>query len=178
MSINVPLESDLLEALAESKTASECLMVAYDVLEDGIDSLLKSIFYKDDYAVKYVVEPLLTSDGPLSDILIRGKLLLGLGVISKDFYDDIDIFVTLKKWVKIQDNEVSFLEADVIFELNKVHAIQKIMPIYFDNSVMEDLSESMHDMYIDNYTQKVISTITLAVTDMLTVLAKSNALTS
>ncbi|MFA0520796.1 MltR family transcriptional regulator, partial [Vibrio sp. 10N.222.55.E8] len=77
MPIHTTLESDLLEELAESANAAECLLCAYDVLEDMLDALLKSIFYKDDYAVKFVVDPLLTTDGPLGEILVRTKLLLG-----------------------------------------------------------------------------------------------------
>ncbi|RKF20101.1 transcriptional regulator [Alginatibacterium sediminis] len=178
MPIHPDHEVELLEALAETKSAAECFMAAYDALDDTVDAVLKSIFHKDDYAVKYVVEPLLTTDGPLGDILIRTKLLLGLGVLSKQVYDDIDIFVTLKEWTKVQEGKVSFTEPDVIFELNKVSAIKTLMPIEFDNEFADSLSGSSLKMYLDRYNQKVKSTIELAITGTIHTLCRDNSLTS
>ena len=171
-------ESELLEELAESANAAECLLCAYDVLEDMLDAVLKSIFHKDDYAVKFVVDPLLSGNGPLGETLVRIKLLLGLGVISKETYDDIEVFVTLKEWVKVQEGEVSFWDQDIIFELNRIHAIQKIMPIDYSPELVEGLNNEMKSMFLDRHFQRVRSTIVLAVNDIHQQLSKDNALTS
>lgn len=178
MPIHSSHEVELLEELAESANAAECLLCAYDVLEDMLDTLLKSIFHKDDYAVKFVVDPLLTSDGPLGEILVRIKLLLGLGVISKQTYDDIEVFVTLKEWVKVQEGKVDFWDQDIVFELNRVNAIQKIMPIDYSPELVEGLNDEMKAMFLDRHFQKVRSTIVLAVNDIHQQLARENALTS
>ncbi|MDN3616131.1 MltR family transcriptional regulator [Vibrio gallaecicus] len=178
MPIQPSHETELLEALSEADSASECLLAAYDALDDTVDALLHNIFHKDDYAVKFVVEPLLSNDGPLGDIMVRGKLLLGLGVISKEVYDDIEIFVTLKEWAKIQDNNVSFTEVDVLFELNRVNAIQKIMPIDYDEDLVKTMSGPMLEMFLGRHHQKVQSTIVLAITDIVNLLCRENALTS
>ncbi|PMP15669.1 transcriptional regulator [Vibrio tasmaniensis] len=178
MPIHTTHESDLLEELAESANAAECLLCAYDVLEDMLDALLKSIFYKDDYAVKFVVDPLLTTDGPLGEILVRTKLLLGLGVISKEVYDDIEVFVTLKEWVNIQEGQVNFWDQDVVFELNRINAIQKMMPIDYAPELVEGMSDDMKRMFLERHFQKVRSTIVLAVNDIHQQLAKENVLTS
>nr|WP_162889702.1 MltR family transcriptional regulator [Vibrio sp. dhg] len=171
-------ESELLEELAESANAAECLLCAYDVLEDMLDAVLKSIFHKDDYAVKFVVDPLLSGNGPLGETLVRIKLLLGLGVINKETYDDIEVFVTLKEWVKVQDGKLDFWDQDVIFELNRIHAIQKIMPIDYSPELVEGLNTDMKSMFLDRHFQKVRSTIVLAVNDIHQQLSKDNALTS
>lgn len=178
MPIHSSHETELLEAISEAVGAGECLMAAYDALDDTVDTLLKSIFHKDDYAVKFVVDPLLNNDGPLGDILVRTKLLLGLGAISKAVYDDIDIFVTLKEWSKIQENKISFTDADIIFELNKISAIQKIMPIEYDAKFIEGMEKPMLDMVLGRHYQKVQSTIVLAVTDIVNELCRDTALTS
>ncbi|MCG9555111.1 MltR family transcriptional regulator [Vibrio sp. Isolate31] len=178
MPIHTTHESELLEELAESANAAECLLCAYDVLEDMLDALLKSIFYKDDYAVKFVVDPLLTTDGPLGEILVRTKLLLGLGVISKEVYDDIEVFVTLKEWVNIQEGKVNFWDQDVVFELNRINAIQKMMPIDYAPKLVEGMSDDMKRMFLERHFQKVRSTIVLAVNDIHQQLAKENVLTS
>lgn len=178
MSIHTNNESELLEELAGSANAAECLLCAYDVLEDMLDALLKSIFHKDDYSVKFVVEPLLTSDGPLGEILVRTKLLLGLGVISKEVYDDIEVFVTLKEWVKVQEGKISFWDQDIVFELNRINAVQKMMPIDYAPELVEGMSDDMQQMFLERHFQKVRSTIVLAVNDIHQQLARENALTS
>lgn len=178
MAIHPAHELELLEALSEANRASEVLMAAYDALDDMIDTLLKSIFYKDDYSVKFVVEPLLTNSGPLGEISVRTKLLLGLGAISKDVYDDIEIFMTLKEFAKLEEDNVSFLDENIIFELNKVNAIKSIMPIDFDVEMIKGMSESMLEMFQLRHNQKVQSTIVLAITDIVNALCRENTLTS
>ncbi|MDA0143365.1 MltR family transcriptional regulator [Vibrio sp. RW] len=178
MPIHPSHETELLEALSEAESAGACLMAAYDALDDTVDAVLKNIFKKDDTAIKFVVEPLLNSGGPLGEIMIRGKLLLGLGVISKELYDDLEVFVTLKEWAKIQGEDTSFTEVDVIFELNKVHAIQRIMPIEYDAKMVETMSGPMLQMFLGRHHQKVKSTIVLAITDIINTLCRDNALSS
>lgn len=176
MPLHRPNETELLEALSDAKDASECLLAAYDALDDTLDAVINTIFHKDDHSVKYVVEPLLKSDGPLGDISVRAKLLLGLGVISKTVFDDIEVFVTLKEWTKFQDSEVSFTEVDVIFELNKVGAIQNSMPIVYDEAMVEGLDDLMLTMYQERHYQRVKSTIILAITELVAVLCRDNPL--
>ncbi|MDR9829351.1 MltR family transcriptional regulator [Vibrio sp. FNV 38] len=178
MPIHSSHESELLEALAESANAGECLLCAYDALEDMVDVLLQNIFQKDDYAVKFVVDPLLTSDGPLGNIMIRTKLLLGLGVLSKETYDDIEIFVTLKEWVKVQEGKVDFCDENILFELNRVEAIKASMPIDYSPQQVEGLSDELKAMFMTRHFQKVRSTVVLAVTSIIQKLSKDNALTS
>ncbi|MGL6258523.1 MltR family transcriptional regulator [Vibrio sp. WXL103] len=171
-------ETELLEALAESNNAAECLLCAFDALEDMIDALLQNVFHKDDYSVKFVVEPLLTADGPLGDIMIRTKLLLGLGILSKGNYDDIEIFVTLKEWVKAQQGQVDFCDENILFELNRVQAIKQSMPIEFSTAALNDLSDELQQMYLMRHFQKVRSTIVLVVTGLIQGLSQDNPLTS
>lgn len=175
MPISPEHEVELLETLAESRTANECLLAAYDVLEDCIDTVLRAIFHKDDTAVKFVVDPLLTNEGPLGDILIRCKLLLGLGGISKDIYDDIDVFVTLKEWARIE-NHVSFTDPNVLFELNRVQVIQNVMSLDFE--LIEGLDELSKAMFLERHFYKVRSTIVLAVTSLVQALCRDNGLTA
>lgn len=153
-------------------------MTAYDALEDTVDALLKAIFHKEDYSVKYVVDPLLTNDGPLGEILVRTKLLLGLGSISKEVYDDIEVFVTLREWAKLEGDKVSFNDPNVLFELNRVNSISTIMPLEFDEEIVSSLSGSTLDMFLARHFQKVRSTIVLAITDIIQSLGRDNALNS
>ena len=120
----------------------------------------------------------MTNSGPLGEISVRTKLLLGLGAISKDVYDDIEIFMTLKEFAKLEEDNVSFLDENIIFELNKVNAIKSIMPIDFDVEMIKGMSESMLEMFQLRHNQKVQSTIVLAITDIVNALCRENTLTS
>ncbi|UJF18287.1 MltR family transcriptional regulator [Vibrio sp. SS-MA-C1-2] len=169
-------EARLLERLSNAESPSDCLSISYQVLNDTIELLIQSIFHKDDYAVKYVVDPLLDNQGPLGDVFVRIKLLLGLGVIGKEDYDDIEIFVTLHEWLKIQEGSISFTDRDIMFELNRINAINAIMPIELDTEFLKTLDDSSLEMFLHRHNQRVISTIVLAVTNIVTKLCEDNAL--
>ncbi len=47
------------------------------VIDRGGEYSGAPVFRKDDYAVKYAVEPLLDGDGPLGDLSVRLKLIYG-----------------------------------------------------------------------------------------------------
>ncbi len=46
------------------------------------------MFRKDDYAVKYAVEPLLDGDGPLERSFGTSETIYGTGVLSRTEYED------------------------------------------------------------------------------------------
>ncbi|MFA0372791.1 MltR family transcriptional regulator, partial [Vibrio sp. 10N.222.54.F6] len=77
---------------------------------------------------------------------------------------------------KIQGDDTSFTEVDIIFELNKVHAIQRIMPIEYDPEMVKTMSGPMLEMFLGRHNQKVKSTIVLAITDIINTLCRDNAL--
>jgi mannitol operon repressor len=62
------------------------LIAAVELLTEAVNILVLQVFRKDDYAVKYAVEPLLDGSGPLGDLSL--KLIYGLGVISRHEYED------------------------------------------------------------------------------------------
>lgn len=72
-------ENRVLEHLNAGKTVRSFLMAAVDLLAEALNILVVQIFRKDDYAVKYAVEPLLVGDGPLSELSVRLKLVYALG---------------------------------------------------------------------------------------------------
>ena len=53
------------------------LIAAVELLTEAVNILVLQVFRKDDYAVKYAVEPLLDGSGPLGDLSVRLKLMEG-----------------------------------------------------------------------------------------------------
>lgn len=170
-------ESELLDAISEANDPNEIIRAAFDALDDTLDILLRKIFYKDDFAVKYLVNSLLTTDGPLGDMMVRAKLLLGLGVIDKNTYQDLDIFTNLKMWTKLSDEVISFTDQNIIFELNRLSPIKRSLLIEFDESLIKNLQEPLLSMHLSRHREKVRSMIILAVIELIETLSKENVLT-
>ena len=83
-------ENRVLERLNAGKTVRSFLITAVELLTEAVNLLVLQVFRKDDYAVKYAVEPLLDGDGPLGDLSVRLKLIYGLGVINRQEYEDAE----------------------------------------------------------------------------------------
>jgi len=88
-------ENRVLERLNAGKTVRSLLIAAVELLTEAVNILVLQVFRKDDYAVKYAVEPLLDGDGPLGDLSVRLKLIYGLGVISRAEYEDCELLMAL-----------------------------------------------------------------------------------
>lgn len=58
-------ENQVLEKLNAGKTVRSFLIAAVELLAEALNVLVVQVFRKDDYAVKYAVEPLLSGSGPL-----------------------------------------------------------------------------------------------------------------
>ena len=98
--------------------------------------------------------------------MVRSKLLYGLGVINRQIYEDVESFVTLKEWADTPHSSIYFTDPDVIEELQKVHVVQSVMPIDYDQQAANSLPEEMLTMFIDRHNQKVQSSIVLAIAEL------------
>ncbi len=168
-------ESELLDAISEATDPDEILRAAFDALDDTLDLLLRTMFYQDDFSVKYLVNSLLTTDGPLGDMMVRAKLLLALGLIDKTTYQDLDIFTNLKAWTKLSDKSISFTDQDIIFELNRLSPIKRNLLIEFDQGLIKNLEEPMLKMHLSRHQEKVRSMIILAVIELIEILSKGKS---
>ncbi|WP_241033794.1 MltR family transcriptional regulator [Vibrio maerlii] len=166
-SIHLPNENELLEVISQADNASSVINAAYHALDDAVGALTQRLFAHNDCAIQFVVDPLMSNDGPLGDMIVRSKLLLGLGMIPKENYEDIECFVRLKDWLEKQENKViDFTQPVLLTELRTVQAIKRCMPIEYDPSMISGLSDSMLKMFIERHNQKVKSTIVIAITDI------------
>lgn len=86
------------------------LMAAVDLLAEALNILVVQIFRKDDYAVKYAVEPLLVGDGPLSELSVRLKLVYALGVITRHEYEDAELLMALREELNHDGTEYRFTD--------------------------------------------------------------------
>ncbi len=176
-SIHLPNEAELLEVISQADNASSVMSAAYHALDDAVGALTQRLFSHNDCNVQFVIDPLMNNNGPLGDMTVRSQLLLGLGVIDKESYDDLSMFVYLKDWFeKSSNHEVDFTEPTLLSKLREIKAIKRTMPIDYDPSMLAGLSESMLGMFIDRHNQKVQSTVVLAITDLVSQLRSAKLL--
>lgn len=164
--IHLPNEAELLEVITQADDPNAVIMAAYHALDDAVGAVLQSMLSRNEQAVQYIVSPLMRAQGPLADIKVRAGLLLGLGVISREVYCDLEVFVRLREFCNDFNSSLSFSDPYILSELRSVETIKRTMPIDFDPSMMSGLSESMMNMFILRHHQKVCSTILLAITEL------------
>ncbi|HEY5716720.1 MAG TPA: MltR family transcriptional regulator [Psychromonas sp.] len=159
---------DVVETLSEAETAYDFFTASFDLFEDAVDILIQNVFRKDDYAVKYAVEPLLSSNGPLAHLAIRIKLLYGLGLLSQNSYQDIETFIELKDFVKSDDNESIELTAPVIIErLKSIRAMASIVPPNLYEPQPEESSHYIVQMKLEQHKRVIKSSLILAITEII-----------
>ncbi len=110
---NTTFENRVLERLNAGKTVRSFLIATVELLTEAVNILVLQVFRKDDYAVKYAVEPLLEGKGR-SAISVRLKLIYGLGVISRAEYEDAELLMALREELNHDGNEYSFTDDEII----------------------------------------------------------------
>jgi len=158
---------DIVETLSEAETAYDFFTASFDLFEDAVDILIQNVFRKDDYAVKYAVEPLLSRDGPLAHLPVRIKLLYGLGLLSQDSYQDIEKFIALKEFVQSEGESIEFLSLVLLERLNTIRAVAKILPSNLGDNQLEESSHYIVQMKLEQNRQVIKSSLILAITEII-----------
>ncbi len=121
------------------------------------------VFRKDDYAVKYAVEPLLDGDGPLGDLSVRLKLIYGLGVINRQEYEDAELLMALREELNHDGNEYAFTDDEILGPFGELHCVAALPP----PPQFEPADSSLYAMQIQRYQQAVRSTMVLSLTELI-----------
>ncbi|MGQ0286416.1 MltR family transcriptional regulator [Pasteurellaceae bacterium 22721_9_1] len=108
-------DDPIYEKLNESISIRGFITATVAIFDEAVDQLINRVFRKSDFAVKSVVDSLFETSGPLCDLSIRLKVLLGLGVISHDIFEDIFTFIHMKEKLNNDEKEYEFAD-DVIVE--------------------------------------------------------------
>ena len=156
-------ENRVLERLNAGKTVRSFLITAVELLTEAVNLLVLQVFRKDDYAVKYAVEPLLDGDGPLGDLSVRLKLIYGLGVINRQEYEDAELLMALREELNHDGNEYAFTDDEILGPFGELHC------------VAEPADSSLYAMQIQRYQQAVRSTMVLSLTELISKISLKKA---
>ncbi|OOF60288.1 MltR family transcriptional regulator [Rodentibacter myodis] len=102
------------EKLNEAGSARGFIIASVAIFDEAVDSLINRVFRKTDFAVKSVVDSLFETSGPLADLSVRLKVLLGLGVFDSPVFEDIAHFVHLKDQLNNDEKDYNFSDSLII----------------------------------------------------------------
>jgi len=156
-------ENRVLERLNAGKTVRSFLIAAVELLTEAVNILVLRVFRKDDYAVKYAVEPLLDGSGPLGELSVRLKLIYGLGVISRPEYEDAELLMALREELNDDGSEYAFTDDEILGPFGELHCVSALPPTpLFDTS-----DADLYVMQKQRYQQAVRSTMVLSLTELI-----------
>jgi mannitol operon repressor len=157
-------ENRVLERLNAGKTVRSLLIAAVELLTEAINILVLQVFRKDDYAVKYAVEPLLDGDGPLGDLSVRMKLIYGLGVMNRAEYEDCELLMALREELNHDGNEYNFTDDEILGPFGELHCVAAFPPA---PTIAHGGDPELEAMQRQRYQQIVRSTMVLSLTELI-----------
>lgn len=172
------IETEIIEHLNEATTLRGYFISAVEILNAAIDTLIQKVFRKDDYAVKYAVNPLLEASGPLSDLSVRLKLIFGLGLISQSLYQDIENIVNIRNFLNNSGEDFTFTSPEILSAINKINVVQKTsqMQLNFPD-IDTEMDSLLKEMRERRQKQIVESTLSLAISEICIQIGKESSLT-
>ncbi|WP_206435847.1 MltR family transcriptional regulator [Serratia marcescens] len=156
-------ENQVLEKLNAGKTVRSFLIAAVELLAEALNVLVVQVFRKDDYAVKYAVEPLLSGSGPLGELSVRLKLMYGLGVISRHEYEDAELLMAMREELNHDGSEYRFVDDEILGPFGELHCVAAL-PTFLQPG---EADEALIAMQRQRYQQMVRSTMVLSITDLI-----------
>ncbi len=155
-------ENRVLERLNAGNSVRSLLIASAGLLTEAVNNLVMQVFRKDDYAVKYAVEPLLDGNGPLGELSVRLKLVYGLGVITRAEYEDCELLMALREELNHDGNDYAFTDDEILGPFGELHCVSALPP---PPVPVEDAE--LAAMQIQRYQQIVRSTMVLSLTELI-----------
>jgi len=156
-------ENRVLERLNAGRSVRSFLIATLDLLAEAVNLLVLQVFRKDDYAVKYAVEPLLLGDGPLGELSVRLKLVYGLGILSRHEYEDCELLLALREELNHDSTEYRFTDDEILGPFRELHCVLAWPPR--PDFTQDD--EALRSMQQQRYLQMVRSTMVLSLTELI-----------
>lgn len=155
-------ENRVLERLNAGNSVRSLLIASVGLLTEAVNNLVMQVFRKDDYAVKYAVEPLLDGNGPLGELSVRLKLVYGLGVITRAEYEDCELLMALREELNHDGNDYAFTDDEMLGPFGELHCVSALPP---PPAPVDD--PELAAMQSQRYQQIVRSTMVLSLTELI-----------
>ncbi|MEG3109439.1 MULTISPECIES: mannitol operon repressor MtlR [Pantoea] len=156
-------ENRVLERLNAGRSVRSFLIAAVELLAEAVNLLVLQVFRKDDYAVKYAVEPLLLGNGPLGELPVRLKLIYGLGVINRHEYEDCELLIALREELNHDMGDYRFTDDEILGPFGELHCVTAWPPV----PAFHPDDAELRAMQQQRYLQMVRSTMVLSLTELI-----------
>ncbi len=157
-------EINIIERLDSALSLREFFITANQIYEEAINTVIRRIFRDDYQAVKLVVHSLLNSSGPLGDLSVRLKLIYGLGVVSGQTYNDIDLFFKIKNFLNNDGNKYEFTDQVI---LKKIRELSTMTGMVLDfPQPGSDMDPELYLLHTSRIQTMIRSGLSLAVVDI------------
>ncbi|MGO2306945.1 MAG: MltR family transcriptional regulator [Providencia sp.] len=161
------IENQILERLNQRPEVHLFVQEVIILITEAIDQLMLKVFRKDDYAVKYAVEPLLTGSGPLGELSVRLKLLFALGAINREVYEDIELFLALKGSLPTNGIVLNFTDDEILGSIKMLHCMEPLPEMMRFNQPEDLVDKQLIDLQKYRYQQMIKSSLVLSVTALI-----------
>ncbi|CAB5669543.1 MULTISPECIES: MltR family transcriptional regulator [Providencia] len=162
------IENQILERLNQRPEVNLFVQEVVLLISQAIDKLMLKVFRKDDYAVKYAVEPLLTGNGPLGELSVRLKLLFALGAISRETYEDIELFLALNESLSAENLNINFTDDEILGSIKMLHCMEPLPEMMRFNQPEDLVDNQLIELQKHRFQQMIKSSLVLSVTALIT----------
>lgn len=163
--------NDFIEQLSEKDEIHAFLALCCQKIAEQIECLIERVFRKQDFVLKSVVDSLFEHQGPLSELSVRLKVLLGLGVISAECYQDISLLLRAEQIVK-KEHSLTFASPQVLKFAERLHStdIAHIHQLIQSFPTLNDPNSLQYQMQQMRIEKMVRSCLILTVVELLEML--------
>ncbi|MCB4814620.1 MltR family transcriptional regulator [Providencia rettgeri] len=153
------IENQILERLNQRPEVHLFVQDVVILISQAIDKLMLKGFRKDDYAVKYAVEPLLTGNGPLGELSVRLKLLFALGAISRETYEDIELFLALNESLSAEKININFTDDEILGSIKMLHCMEPLPEMMRFNQPEDLIDNQLIELQKHRFQQMIKSSL-------------------
>ncbi|MFC0949897.1 MltR family transcriptional regulator [Pasteurella multocida] len=154
------------EKLNEATSIRGFITASVAIFDEAVDQLINRVFRKTDFAVKSVVDSLLSNSGPLCDLSIRLKVLLGLGIIEHHVFSDIGHFIELKEKLNNDEKEYDFADLLIIDFIQQLSCQNDKSLLNFPTDKDENPDSLLYQVKALRREKLIRSYLTLAITEI------------
>ncbi|MBX7018759.1 MltR family transcriptional regulator [Providencia rettgeri] len=162
------IENQILERLNGRTEVNLFFQEVVSLITQAIDKLMLKVFRKDDYAVKYAVEPLLTGSGPLGELSVRLKLLFALGAITRETYEDIELFLALNQSLLSSDLNLDYIDDEILGSIKMLHCMGPLPEMMRFDQPEDMVDTQLIELQKQRFQQMIKSSLVLSVTALIT----------
>ena len=158
-------EDPIYEKLSETTSIRGFITVSVAIFDDAVEQLINRVFRKTDFVVKSVIDSLFETSGPLSELPIRLKVLLGLGVINHQVFEDINRFIAIKETLNNDEKEYGFSDQIVFDFLQSLYLLKDKALLQFDGE-SADKDSLLYQVKALRREKLIRSCLSLTITDI------------